>query len=181
MPLPNGFQGYLGDQNGVLFKAHHKLGKQDPWLLTAEESLALLRTLTDDIFARHASIGEDMVACKEEMIELKRAKQAADAKLRKVCLAFERPKKPAKKATADDKDGDSKDKSKNAPANADENDEGQNGIEKKKEPFKPTATKKQFKAAKKAQQKASDPYEKGTRKLVARMEPIGYACNFSAS
>jgi len=180
MPLPNGFQGYLGDQNGVLFKAHHKLGKQDPWLLTAKESLALLRTLTDDIFARHASIGEDMAACEEEMMELKRAKRAADAKLRKVRLAFERPKKPAKKATADDKDGDSKDKSKNAPANADENDEGQNEIEKKKEPFKPTATKKQFKAAKKAQQKASDAYEKGTRKLVARTEPIGYGRNFNA-
>ena len=54
MLLPDGFQGYLGDQNGIVNKVHHKLGKRDPWLLTAVALLALLRSLTDDVLATPA-------------------------------------------------------------------------------------------------------------------------------
>ena len=101
-----------------------------------------------------------------------------DAKLLKVRLAFEGPKKPAKKATTDDN---SKDKSDNSPTNAGENVESKNGTKKKEEHFLPAATKKQLEAAKKVQQKANDAYEKGIRKLVARMEPVGYERNFNGT
>lgn len=50
-------------------------------------------------------------SAKRNKIELKLAKRTADAKLRKVHLAFKVPKKPAKKATAHD--GDSYDTSEN--------------------------------------------------------------------
>lgn len=122
----------------------------------------------------------------EAMLELLRAKRAADTKFRKVRLAFEGPKRPVKKATtsnnADDKDKDAEiDKSKNTSNNdADDDNDKDEKEEPKEERFKPTATKKQFEAARKAQQKASDAYEKGIRKLVARTEPIGYDRDFNA-
>ena len=158
--LPEGYQAYLGDDRGALFRAHSKLGKMDPWMLSAEEMMALLRALTDDVLANHPATMDDMAAREEEMHELLRAKRSADMKLRKVRLAFEGPPKKAKKAGDEKADGDAE--------------------AKEEEPFKPTATRKQFEAAKKAQEKASDAYEKGIQSLVARTEPVGYDRNFNA-
>lgn len=183
LPLPAGYQGYLGDPRGVLSKAHAKLARQDPWQLTAEELLALLRALTDDCLATHAAISDDIAAREEEMHELSRNKRAVDMKFRKVRLAFEGPKKtaPRKVLVTEDK-GETAKEDTSSGKQKDGDVENKNGNEKPKpeEPFKPTATKKQFEAAKKAQQKASDAYEKGIRKLVARTEPIGFDRDFNA-
>lgn len=152
VPEATGYGGYLGDANGTLYRAQQKLSKMDPWLLTPEELLALLRALTEDVLALHPHIMDDR---DEQMSELRKAKYAADTKFRKVRLAFEGPtKKPKKK---DDE----------APAEPEE-------------PFKPTATKKQFEKAQRAQEKANDAYEAGIRKLVARTEPVGYDRHFNA-
>lgn len=159
-PLPEGYYAYLGDPNGMLPKAYTKLLRQDPWLLTAEEVMVLLRALTDDILATHPAISQDMANRDEAMQNLAKTKRAADANLRKVRLAFEGPKKTASSKKVDN---DSKD----VPQKA-------------KEEFKPSATRKQFDAAIKAQQKAADAYEKGMRDLTARTEPIGYDRDFNA-
>jgi linker histone H1 and H5 family/Williams-Beuren syndrome DDT (WSD), D-TOX E motif len=168
-PLPDGYSGYLGDKRGVLFRAHYKLQRQDPWLLTAEELLAVLRALTEDILATHPAAAADLANREEAMQELLRAKRAADNKFRKVRLAFEGPKRPPPASKPKPKDGEEEN-------NVDEGEE--NKAEEK--PFKPTATKKQFETAKKQQDKAVDAYEQGIRNLVARTEPIGYDRNFNA-
>lgn len=171
-PLPPGYYGYLGDPRGILYRAHYKLGRQDPWTLNAEELMALLLALTDDVLAMHPAIGQDLANRGEEMQELLRAKRAADAKLRKVRLAFEGPKKPPKKVT----NGTDGDDAKGGKTTDGDGEEGKD----EEVPFKPTATKKQFDLAKKAQEKASEAYEEGIRKLVARTEPVGYDRNFNA-
>lgn len=184
--LPGGYTGYLGDPECALSRAHQKLERQDPWLLTAEELMALLRALTDDVLARKPEIGEDMSMREEKMYDLLKAKRAADSKFRKVRLAFEGPKQPPKKTTttgsADGKqEKDTKqDKDKENTTANDSKHEGndKNGKEKVEE-WKPTATKKQFESAKKAQLKASDAYEKGVRKLMARTEPVGFDRNYN--
>ncbi|GAX12095.1 hypothetical protein FisN_15Lh213 [Fistulifera solaris] len=166
--LPEGYSAYLGDGASALNRAHRKLARQDPWYLTAEELMALLRALTEDILATNATISDDLASREEEMQELLRAKRSADAKFRKVRLAFEGPKKPRKSTSENDGE-----------ENA-ENEASNNGKDKSEEPFKPTASKKEFETAKRAQQKASEAYEKGIRKLVARTEPVGYDRNFNA-
>lgn len=163
-PLPDGYVGYLGDERGVLHRAYQKLSRQDPWLLTAEELMALLRALTDDLLGNHPVVQHDMDAREEEMQELSRTKRAADAHYRKVRLAFEGPRKGARKAE-------------------ESTEASENGkVDKKTEDdaFQPTATKKQFELAKRAQQKANDAYENGIQKLVARTEPVGYDRNHNA-
>ncbi|GKY92276.1 hypothetical protein MPSEU_000198700 [Mayamaea pseudoterrestris] len=171
VPLPDGYKGYLGDAQSVLYRAYFKLAKQDPWNLSADEVMALLRALTDDILAMHPTIGRDLAAREEEMQSLLKAKRAADIKFRQVRLAFEGPKKAAaKKVVANDEKKD----------NGDDAVAGAEKEEKPDETFKPTASKKQFETAKKQQQKANDAYEKGIHKLVARTEPVGYDRNFNA-
>lgn len=170
-PLPEGYYGYLGDQRGTLYRAHHKLSRQDPWNLTAEELIAILRALTDDILATHPSAVSDIAAREEQMQDLLKAKKAADAHFRKMRLAFEGPKRPAKKNTVTSKDGETN--RTNEVAEDEEKDEGERT-------FKPTISRKQFDNAKKQQEKANDAYEKGIRKLVARTEPIGYDRNYNA-
>jgi histone H1/5 len=52
--------GYFGYRKSTLAKAFDKLNKQDPWTLSAEELMALLRSLTDDILASRPDIMLDM-------------------------------------------------------------------------------------------------------------------------
>jgi hypothetical protein len=49
--ISEGYYGYLGHPQSSLAKAYEKLCRQDAWLLNAEDLLALLRALTDDILA----------------------------------------------------------------------------------------------------------------------------------
>lgn len=171
-PLPDRYYGYLGDPKGTLYRAHTKLTRQDPWMLTAEELMSLLRALTDDILAFNKDIGDDIAAREESMQELLRAKRTADNKYRKVRLAFEGPKRP-KKASEDKKTDDN-----NVENNNDKASDEADG--KEDPPFKPTATRKEFESAKRAQQRADEAYEKGIRKLLCRTEPVGYDRNFNA-
>ena len=173
--VPDGYCGYLGDPQGSLNRAFYKLGRQDPWQLTAEELMAILRALTDDILASHPAVSKDMAAREEEMQVLLKAKRAADAKFRKMRLAFEGPKKPAKKATKPATENGDDDK-----AAAEEAKDDSKEVKEEEKPFKPTVSRKQFEAAMKAQQRASDAYEKGIRNLVARTEPVGYDRHFNA-
>lgn len=176
-PLPAAYSGYLGDPRSALSRAHSKLARQDPWLLSAEELLALLRALTEDILATHPAASQDMAKREDEMFELLKEKRAADLKLRKVRLGFEGPKKPSRpkpKAGGEGKDGD-EENGKTVVEDSETNDE-----KSEEKPFKPTATRKQFDAAQKAQERADDAYEKGIRKLVARTEPVGYDRNHNA-
>jgi hypothetical protein len=178
-PLPMGYTGYLGDPNGVLSRAHHKLARQDPWLLTAEEMMALLRALTEDILATHPAASRDFTEREDQLIELLKAKRVADAKFRKVRLEFEGPKKPTtssvSSSTSKNKKGDSaKDDGENA------TDDLEDDTNKADKPFKPTVSKRQFEAAKKAQEKANDAYEKAVKNLVSRTEPVGFDRNHNA-
>lgn len=56
--VENNGTGYFGIYagNSVLGRAYDKLNKQDPWTLSAEELLALLRALTDDVLAARPDI-----------------------------------------------------------------------------------------------------------------------------
>jgi histone H1/5 len=138
-------RGYLGHTNGSLYKAHHKLAKQDPWTLTAEELMALLRALTEDVLALHPEIMDHR---DERLQELVKNKREADTKYRKVRLAYEGPVKK----------------------------QASNG---KEAPFKPTTSRRQFDAAKKAQEQADAEYQKGRHNLIARTVPIGQDRNFN--
>ena len=136
------YKAYLGDEQGVLFKAFMKLLYQnDPWNLKAHELMALLRALTDDILAKRPELAEDIATRSAKMHELTKAKRAATIKYNKVKLAYEGPKKPMRqrKTGNDGEKGDNKDDDK-------KNDE-KSGADSKEEmeekPFVPTATKKQ--------------------------------------
>lgn len=59
-PLPDGYQGYLGNPHGTLAVAQAKLMRQDSWNLKADELMALLRALTDDILATSPEIAHDL-------------------------------------------------------------------------------------------------------------------------
>lgn len=182
--LPAGYYGYLGDARGALGRAHAKLLKQDPWNLTAEELMALLRALVDDVLASSPEIADDIAQREELMTKLLKEKKAADSNFRKIRLGFEGPKKMIKKTTAAENGKDASDGAEDTPANEDsadakDNKGGDDGKKPQKE-WKPTASKRQFEAALKSQQKANDAYEKGVRNLVARTEPVGYDRNFNA-
>jgi linker histone H1 and H5 family len=58
--IPEGYYGYLGHPQSSLAKAHEKLTRQDAWLLNAEELLALLRALTDDILATNPLLATEI-------------------------------------------------------------------------------------------------------------------------
>ena len=183
--LPDGYVGYLGDERSSLHRAHTKLARQDPWLLTAEEILALLRALTEDVLASHPAAAKDIEQRDDQMIELLKNKRSADMKLRKVRLAYEGPKKPPAVKPKTESDVNKEDNGENKNGDEDGNnvaevEHGKENGDTKAKPFVPTATKKQYEVALKAQEKANDAYEKGIHKFVARTEPVGYDRNFNA-
>ena len=139
--LPNRYYGYLGDEQGVLWKGHYKLQNQkEPWHLTAAELMALLRTLTDDIMAKRPDLAEDIAGRGAKLYELTKAKRAAIIKYNKVKLAYEGPKKPMRQKKSNGND-DKSDNKNDEEAGADSKEEEEE--EKEEKPFVPTATKKQ--------------------------------------
>lgn len=176
--LPNGYTGYIGSPNAALAKGHVKLMRHDPWNLSADELIALLRALTEDVLATRPELADDLAQRDEQMYELIKAKRIADLHFRKMRLAFEGPKHKGK---AKPKEEEKKDEyAKEEPTDEQDTEEqGELDCDKdiKKEAsreWKPTATKKQFDSAVKAQEKAHDAYEKGVRNLMARTDPVGY-------
>ena len=57
----DGYFGYIGPADGAIYRGFTKLVRSDPWCLTAEELIAMLRVLTDDILAMKADMGEEFV------------------------------------------------------------------------------------------------------------------------
>ena len=176
------YRGYLGNPKGAFCRAYTKLSHQvEPWNLSAEELMASLRALTDDILSRRADLSADITERGLKLDELKRAKNSALQKFRKARADFEGPKRPNKKKKESGesdkkKDGD---ESENAGDNGKAEDES--GIEtEKEEPFKPKISKKEFLAAEKAYNKALEAFDNGIRKLVSRTEPLGFDRNFNS-
>lgn len=54
--VPDGYFGYFGNPKSTLAKAFDKLNRQDVWTLQADELMALLRALTDDVIATRPDI-----------------------------------------------------------------------------------------------------------------------------
>jgi len=168
--LPNRYNAYLGDPQGALVKGYSKLQNQaEPWSLKADELMALLRTLTDDILARRPDLTEDIAGRGDKLYELSKAKRAAVVKFNKVRLAHEGPKRPSRQKKSD---GDE--------SKAENKKDEQDLKEESEKPFVPTATKQQFVAAEKAYIKAVEAYDNGLNKLISRTEPVAFDRNFNA-
>ncbi len=55
----DGYHGYLGPSDGLINRGFHKLLRYDPWYLSAEEMMGMLRVLTDDILAMKSGMSEE--------------------------------------------------------------------------------------------------------------------------
>lgn len=172
--LPDGYAGYVGSPNSTLAKGHAKMMRHDPWILSGEEVMAILRALTDDILATRPDLAEDLAHRDEQMYELIKAKRTADLLFRKMRLAYEGPKQKSKAKPREEEKRDDDTK----PDTNEENDEtdGDKDVNKKEssKEWKATATKKQFESARKDQEKAHGAYEKAVCKLMARTDPVGF-------
>lgn len=56
------FNGYFGSLKSTLVRGVDRLNKQDPWTLPAEDLLAMLRALTDDILSSRPDLMVEMTA-----------------------------------------------------------------------------------------------------------------------
>jgi histone H1/5 len=147
--LPDGYCAYLGNPHSALARGQTKLLNQDAWNLSAEELMALLRALTDDVLAMKPEIREDIARRDGEMYELLKAKRSADTQFRKIRLAFEGPKQPSKKKPTEEKKESTEEKEEAKQSKApniitDENKENATEDTETEPMFKPTATQKQF-------------------------------------
>lgn len=139
----DGYNSYIGPAEGPVNRGFLKLLRYDPWWLNAEELIALLRTLTDDILAMKSKMNETFIQRDVESCELLKNKKAAEYQFRKVRLAFEGPKYPSKskakktnnEETEEGVESGNKDNS---------NESTNNNDEQLQKAFKPTATKKEF-------------------------------------
>jgi len=159
--LPSGYGGYVGPSGSALNRAFMRLKRHDPWHLQADELIATLRSLTDDILAMKPDMAKQMDDRDQKLYELLKLKKSTESHFRKIRLAYEGPKFP--KASKVKKEGGTNE-----------------GNEVEKVPFKPTATKAEFEAATKAKDKAAEQYEKGLKTLVHRTQPIGFDRNHNA-
>ena len=145
---------------GIMVKAHAKLLLQDPWLLTAEELLALLKALCDDLLANSPIMEEELDLRLTEVHELQKKKRTADAHLRKLQTTMNREAaEEAKQEKSDD-----------GPVR----------------PTRSSATTKtittpQLELAKRQQQRATDLYDKAVRTRRVRTEHVGEDRHFHAA
>ena len=154
--------GYLGSEVSTLYKAFSKLENQmDPWSLKADELMAILRALCDDILVRRPELADDIAGRGAKLHELSKAKRAATVKYNKVRVALEGPKK-----STNPKKGYDGEETKET--------------EEDPKPFVPTATKQQLDAAGKALTRAEDAYDSGIMKLISQSEPVAFDRNFNA-
>lgn len=56
----DGYHGYLGSPSSATHRGFTKLLRYDPWYLTAEEMMAMLRCLTDDILAMKINLAKEL-------------------------------------------------------------------------------------------------------------------------
>jgi len=105
----DGYCGYLGRADGALRKAYVKLLRHDPCNLSADEVIALLRVMTDDVLGMDNNLSRNIAERDEELFELCKAKKAAEYQFRKVRVAHEGPRSrgitKAKKVAETSKEG----------------------------------------------------------------------------
>ena len=53
--------GYLGAASGSIYRGFAKLARMDPWILSADELMALIRSLTDDILSFLPALADDIL------------------------------------------------------------------------------------------------------------------------
>jgi hypothetical protein len=143
---------------GSLEKAHAKLLSQDPWTLSAEDLLVLLKALVDDVLAASSDCSDELDTRLEDTYELLKRKRTADANYRKLFNAHNKElAEETKERTPNGED----------------------------EPPTPATTKKakireaQLEKARKEQQRANDNYEKACGGKLIRTGPIGLDRNFN--
>ena len=167
------FRGYIGNPKGALCKAYTKLSNQvEAWNLSADELMAMLRTLTDDILSKRADLAADITERGLKLDELKRAKNQALMKFRKARNDYEGPKRQPKRKT----DGEESGKVTEGTNGKDESGDGGD----KDTPFVPKISKKDFQAAEKNYHKSIEAFDNGIRKLISRSEPLGFDRNYNS-
>eukprot|EP00980_Cylindrotheca_fusiformis_P010674 scaffold2381_cov128-Cylindrotheca_fusiformis.AAC.15 len=143
----------------TLAKVHSKLLTQDPWMLSADELLALLRALADDLLAIAAETAVELDDRLQESTELLKNKRYADSNYRKL------------QATRLKEHGEIK---------AEEKMRIESGLKATRSNTKSfTVSETQLESAKRAQQKANDAYEKARMSRPIRTEPIGIDRDFN--
>ncbi len=141
---------------GHLEKIQSKLLTNDPWMLSAEELLTLLKALVDDMLATHAECSYEMDFRIQETFDLLKRKREADAHFRKL-------QNLRKKEQNEEKEQD-KNEEKATRSNT----------------RLPSISDAQLEAARRAQQKATDAYDKARQGKRIRTEPIGEDRHFHA-
>lgn len=167
------FRGYIGNPKGALCKAYTKLSNQvEPWNLSADELMATLRTLTDDILSKRADLAADITERGLKLDELKRAKNQALMKFRKARNDYEGPKRQPKRKTDGEESGKATEDIKGKEESGDSGE--------KDTPFVPKISKKEFQAAEKNYHKSIEAFDNGIRKLISRSEPLGFDRNYNS-
>jgi hypothetical protein len=123
--LPSGYGGYVGPTGCALNRAFLRLKRYDPWHLQADELMAALRSLTDDVLAMKPEMAKQMDDRDQKLFELLKVKKSTESHFRKIRLAYEGPKFP--KANKGKKDSGTTE-----------------GNDVEKVPFKPTVSKSEF-------------------------------------
>ena len=144
---------------GSLHKAHSKLLTNDPWTLTAEELLSLLRALVDDMLATLPECSDEIDNRLLEVNELQKTKRSADAHLRKLITIKNKELAEAKESADKTKETGEKPTRSNTKL--------------------PKVSEAQLESARRAQQRATDAFEKASRSKRARTTPIGEDRNFN--
>lgn len=145
---------------GNLFKAHSKLLTLDPWMLSAEELVSLLKALVDDMLAELPECAADLEDRLQETYELLKVKRAADASFRKLSTT-------RNKEQAEDKDKEKE-----------QHDSGEKATRSNSK--LPSVSEAKVESARRAQQKATSAYEKNCKSQRIRTEKIGEDRNYHA-
>jgi hypothetical protein len=141
---------------GSLRKIHSKLLAHDPWMLSVEELVALLKVLVDDLLATQPECSNILDDRLQETFELLKRKREADAHFRKVQMTRKKEQTEEKEQNESDEKA-TRSNTKLA-----------------------TVSEAQIESAKRAQQKATEAYEKACRSQRVRTEPIGEDRNYHA-
>lgn len=145
--------------NKSLEKAHSKLLTQDPWMLSADELLCLLRALVDDLLGTAAETAIELDDRLQETTELFKNKRSADANFRRLQTTRIREQTELQ---------------------ANEKARIESGIKATRSNTKSfSVSETQLETAKRAQQKAHEAYEKARMSRRIRSEPLGVDRHFN--
>lgn len=142
--------------HGSIQKAVNKLMSMDPWMLSADDLVCLLRVLVDDLLAAQTECAEVLDYRLVESYDLLRRKKDAEAHYRKI-QALGKKEQNEEKERLERGDKATRSNSK-----------------------LPTVSEAQLESARRAQQKAADAYDRACRSQRIRTEPVGEDRNFNA-